>query len=347
METKVWIRKRQCKPRRGRAVTSYHLRWICPQERCWKSRRVGTDSKRAIAMAAKLEDELADGTYVNIKRITWAAFVADHATKLRARGERNAIESECALVEFGDLMKPATPMDVTYTMAERYIAKLKAKKRPNQPSTVNKKRTYIKGAMTKAIRRGYVAKNPIVRDLWEPVETKLVREITSTEEAAILKSADDLYGLRWRSLVFVAVNVGARRGELVKLSWDVVDLDGAMIRFEKTKTHKARAVPVNPDVVAVLRTLKAQTMTVGGPFVGMGGSLTPQWTRITKAAGVRGVVFHDLRRTHITRLLRRGVPVNQVMDLVGHTNPTTTLKYYAAVSRDDLRGAVAKLTQAG
>ena len=56
------------------------------------------------------------------------------------------------------------------------------------------------------------------------------------------------------------------------------------------------------------------------------------WGRICRQAGVEGVTIHDLRRTYITRLVRRGCPMAHVQKLAGHTRPETTLKYYTWVT---------------
>ena len=47
------------------------------------------------------------------------------------------------------------------------------------------------------------------------------------------------------------------------------------------------------------------------------------------AAKISHVTFHGLRHTHITHLLRSGVPVHVVSERAGHANPTVTLNIYA------------------
>ncbi len=349
---KAWVTKRKTKGK-----TSYILRWRCPTEKRWRCRKVGSDHKRALGEAAKLEEQLAEGLYRPDRKITWDAFVEDHVAKLRSRGKANAAEASQALTEFGKLMSPRSPRDVSYPMVEAYVVKLKrgrtetvggkeVEHAPNAPATINKKLTYLKGAITKAIRRGFFAAvNPIPRDLREAVDEKIVREVTDVEQAALEDAAKRLYGARWRALVFTAVNTGGRRGELLRLSWKDVSLDGGDpgVLFAKTKTHKPRRVPIGADVVDMLRRLKARTLKDGGPFVGMGWNIHREWCRIVADSKVDAVTLHDLRRTYITRLLRAGVPVKDVMRLVGHTNAETTLRYYTAVTADDLRAAVDKL----
>ena len=53
------------------------------------------------------------------------------------------------------------------------------------------------------------------------------------------------------------------------------------------------------------------------------------FTKEVAAAKIPQVTFHGLRHTHITHLLRSGVPVHVVSERAGHANPTVTLNIYA------------------
>jgi integrase len=58
------------------------------------------------------------------------------------------------------------------------------------------------------------------------------------------------------------------------------------------------------------------------------------------ATAIKRVTFHALRHTHITHLLRNGVPVHVVAERAGHANPTITLTTYAhLIGGDDERAA--------
>ncbi|MEO8757300.1 MAG: tyrosine-type recombinase/integrase, partial [Devosia sp.] len=66
-----------------------------------------------------------------------------------------------------------------------------------------------------------------------------------------------------------------------------------------------------------------------------------EFAREAAKAGVAHVTFHGLRHTHITHLLRSGVPVHVVSARAGHANAAVTLTIYAHVLPGQQEGAAA------
>ncbi|RVD32237.1 site-specific integrase, partial [Mesorhizobium sp. M4B.F.Ca.ET.019.03.1.1] len=66
-----------------------------------------------------------------------------------------------------------------------------------------------------------------------------------------------------------------------------------------------------------------------------------EFAREAELAGVAHVTFHGLRHTHITHLLRSGVPVHVVSARAGHANPSVTLNIYAHLLPGQQEGAAA------
>jgi integrase len=69
--------------------------------------------------------------------------------------------------------------------------------------------------------------------------------------------------------------------------------------------------------------------------------ISKEFARESAAAGVAHVTFHGLRHTHITHLLRSGVPVHVVSARAGHANPSITLNIYAHMLPGQQEGAAA------
>ncbi|MCH8852057.1 MAG: site-specific integrase [Planctomycetes bacterium] len=335
-EIRVWIRKRK-----GKTKTTYHLRWIDPVGGRWRNKRIGTDKRLAEREAVRLEDELHSGTHRDVRRISWAEFVDDHVGKIA--GKHHAVNIRQILIEFGAMLQPPGPHAVTFPMLESFVVKLREKGNAN--ITINSKIKLVRSAIKSAVRRSFAAKVPDGQGLRLPEDLKPPRIATDDEETKLLNAAESLFGLSVRAMVFVALNSGGRRGELFALPWTRIKLDGPkpQIHFAETKGHRDRYVPINSDVVDVLRKVQLKTAFNEGPFVDLETSFDYKWNRIVAEAGVDHITFHDLRSTYLTRLILAGVSLPVVQRLAGHAKIETTIKYYVWANDSDLRAGVSKL----
>jgi integrase len=75
-------------------------------------------------------------------------------------------------------------------------------------------------------------------------------------------------------------------------------------------------------------------------------SLSKAFASEVRAAGVPPITFHGLRHTHLTHLLRGGVPVHVVSARAGHANPTVTLNVYSHLIEGDQERAAAVMDEA-
>ncbi len=236
-ETRVWLSSRKC----ANGRRSYHLRWI---ERGvgWRSKCIGTDKRRAEGERVRMEQELRRGTYSEIRKTTWEAFANEHVARLPGADNRQA--SRRVLRDFAELFDYVSPKQVTYAMVEKYVSILRD--RGNMVATRNSKLKFLRAAFNAAVRRGYLARNPMAELRLEPEEDKIIRVATGAEQNAVEKAAERLYGFRWRALVLGALGTGGRRSELFRLPWPDVDLDDAKVVFRSTKAKRDRIVPITP-----------------------------------------------------------------------------------------------------
>lgn len=160
----------------------------------------------------------------------------------------------------------------------------------------------------------------------------------------------------------VALATGLRRGEICALKWRCVDLNSGTLLVRENlpvvngrpvpgplKTEaSARDIPLAAETVALLRD-HYERQALYAPhaesfvFTNPDGSFVnpntlSRWTRqLAVNAGLGRVRFHDLRHTHASLLLRRGVPVEVVSRHLGHTNVAFTLSRYRHVYADEGR----------
>ena len=158
-------------------------------------------------------------------------------------------------------------------------------------------------------------------------------------------------------LFVVALNTGMRRGELVGLCWDKVNLAERRIEIarivdrhglkETTKTGTIRHIPLNGPSFKVLENLSKNRTHERFVFSHGDGSLIDanhlsdrQFKQAIKRAGVRRIRFHDLRATYASNFVMAGGDIFALSKLLGHTSVEMTAKKYAALHPSFMKGAV-------
>ncbi len=145
---------------------------------------------------------------------------------------------------------------------------------------------------------------------------------------------------------------GMRRGEILTLRWEQVDLERGLLRLDPgtTKTGEGRVVPMVGDLPAVLTQWRLLTLKQwpACPWVchyqGQRLTrLTRAWDRAARRVGLDGKLFHDLRRTAIRNMVRAGVSERVAMTISGHKT-RSVFDRYDIVSERDLHEAAARVT---
>jgi integrase len=220
------------------------------------------------------------------------------------------------------------------------------------PYTVANELTVLRHMLRKARRLGYLdtvpdvdmPKKPRWRDgfLTEP-------EITRLLDAA--KESRNPY--LWTMLV-IALNTGMRKGELLGLEWQRINLAADFglspnITLYKTKSDKPRGIPVNNAVADALIGLQPDPSKrrEGRVFAKRNGAAWGQvrtaFAMALKRAGLPATWrWHDLRHTAASHLVMRGATLAAVKEILGHSDIKTTMRY-AHNSQAHLRTAVDRL----
>jgi integrase len=227
----------------------------------------------------------------------------------------------------------------------------------------------LRKAMKQAVLWQVRSSNPVdAVEAPKPVQ-KEIEAVPKEQVAAILEAArgSDLF-----LPILIALCTGMRRGEILALRWSDVDLGAlrlvvhqsleetkAGVRFKQPKTPKARrTIALPPLLIEAIRAHRQQQernrklfgrdysnnelilpLADGSPWPP--DSFTDSFTALIRRMEIAGQVrFHDLRHTHASEMLRRGVPVRTVSQRLGHANPSITLNVYAhLMSGDDERAA--------
>jgi integrase len=152
--------------------------------------------------------------------------------------------------------------------------------------------------------------------------------------------------------VVLALNTGMRKQEILKLTWEHVDLTSdfglnARIELHQTKNGKPRGVPLNRACVDVLTRMEPDPKKRVGPvFKSHDGQARHQMRTAFESActraGIEDFRFHDLRHTAASHFVMRGRSLQEVKEVLGHSDYRMTLRY-AHLSPKHLRSTVEAL----
>jgi integrase len=146
-----------------------------------------------------------------------------------------------------------------------------------------------------------------------------------------------------KPIVITALNTGMRKSEILKLTWDRVDLKNRLILLDKTKNGERREIPVNDTLYNALSGLTRHLKT---DYVFYNPETLKPYYDLKRSFGVAlrkshilDFRFHDLRHTFASRLVMKGIDLTTVKELLGHKDVKMTLRY-AHLSKPHIRNAV-------
>jgi integrase len=153
-----------------------------------------------------------------------------------------------------------------------------------------------------------------------------------------------------KAILATAFYTGMRRGEVLSLTWDKVDMENRIIRLEAadTKDKEPRVIPILPELFEILHEIP-RTLHDPHVFLFRGKPVASIKTGLIKAckdAGVNygrfekgGFVFHDLRHSFNTYMRKAGVAQSVIMKIIGHSTDEM-FRRYNSIDADDAHQAI-------
>jgi len=191
-------------------------------------------------------------------------------------------------------------------------------------ATVNRELTILKHMLKKGVEWDLVSANPAASVSPFPVQEGRLRYLAEGEIPTLLEACKKQITSPWlHALVVLALNTGARQGELLDLCYEDIDQERGLIYFGRTKNRRLKTVPMNHAVRGAVDWLLKHRygdylfMWPWGDRVG----------RTTVEAEIEKFRFHDLRHTAASYLVMNGVDLATVKELLGHREIEMTLRY--------------------
>ena len=219
-----------------------------------------------------------------------------------------------------------------------------------RPVTVNIELRTLRAFFNTAVRWRLLESNPFKIQLMR-IPEKTPTFITKQEFQKLLSVIEE----QWlKEIIIIAVSTGLRRGELVNLIWENVDLNRKLLCIEssptfRTKAGRMRIIPLNDTALYILKTKQGRDAS-GYVFTLNGKQIFADWIthlfkRYVRLANLsnQDIHFHSLRHSFASWLAQDGTSVYVIKDLLGHSDVKTT-QIYSHLQLESLHSEVNKIS---
>ncbi len=238
------------------------------------------------------------------------------------------------------------------------------------PRTIQYAHAILRAALEAALRQGLVYRN--VAKLVEGVRLDRA-EVEPLEPETVSRVLAAAQGDPWEAFYVVAIATGLRRGELLGLQWDDVDLDAGEVRVRAQLQHGERAdlkrvkgrriIPLAPMAVEALHRHRGrqleQRLQLGAGWQEhglifpsrLGTPMNPAnlWRHTQALLGRAGIPHHHLhlyRHTFASLHLAAGADLHEVSKLLGHSGVQITSDVYGHLTRQVRQAAAERIERA-
>jgi len=168
-------------------------------------------------------------------------------------------------------------------------------------------------------------------------EVKRDRWVTPEELPLLAKAINEEVNIYGRFGLWLYLLTGLRRGELLKIRWDDVDLQRKILTLVETKNGKTHYLPLSGPAINLFNEiprLDGNPYVLPGKFEGQHlVNIEKIWFRVREKAGLysedknKVVRLHDLRRTLGSWLAQSGNSLHLIGRVLNHSSQSTTAIY--------------------
>jgi integrase len=209
--------------------------------------------------------------------------------------------------------------------SEDFAAYRDERLREVKPSTVRRQLAIIKHVL--AIARDEwsvpIQSNPLTRLQFNGADQRRERRLRPGEQERLLVSARQCRNQLIAPIVILALETAMRRGELLAIKNEHIDISKRTLLIPDSKNGRARTIPLSVQAVELV-TAHAKDSRL---FPISANAFRLAWERVKRRAGIGDLNFHDLRHEAISRLFEKGLSVPEVALISGHRDLRILLRY--------------------
>ena len=275
-------------------------------------------------------------------KITVNELLDNYLTHLKNKGAKSVSRLTSDLKRIREYFGCYRAINVKPPMVDQYISE--QLKRGFANATINRGLSALKTAFNLARKQEILNDVPFFTTLREDNARQGFFE--KAEYEAILSHLPGYL----KGAVQLAYKTGWRRGEILNLKWESVDLQAKELRLWTSKNREGRCIPLQGelwDVVArqwAAREVKLKDRTLISQWVFHNKGKRIQsyykaWHTACNAAGYPGKLPHDFRRTAARNMTRAGVTETVAMSITGHKT-NSMFRRYNITSQEDKKQAL-------
>ena len=192
-----------------------------------------------------------------------------------------------------------------------------------------------------------------------------VDALSKSETETFIKAIDDL-PLIQRTMYYILLTTGVRRGECFGLKWGDIDLTSGLMRINRNVTYTTksgsvvgepktengyRTIPIAAKTLELLEKYKlAEAPAANNDFLFHSEEsktlprdpsyITKHMKKLMRRLELPNMSPHDLRHTCASLLLQGGADIKSVQDILGHADARTTLNFYARSDIARMRASI-------
>ncbi|MBT4485353.1 MAG: site-specific integrase [Candidatus Latescibacteria bacterium] len=318
--------------RRQRGSTYWSIRY---RDASGKLREESSHSIRkrdAEALLIRRKKEVLDGVKPETQRvskITLREFAPEYLKW--AKGRHRAYDrTERAVKQLVDDFGNIPLNSFTIKLLEQWQSE-RLHDRGNKPATINRLLAVLKNIFTKAYEYNKVAataREQVKLVKLFKLDNQRLRYLSPKECERLIASCDG----HIKPIVIMAINTGMRKGEILKLRWEHIDLENRIIKLDGsiTKDRERREIPITDELSNTLRNLRTRVDVpfvfhdnTGRPFKDIKKSFASALSR----AKISDYTFRDNRHTFASNFIMATGDIKSLQELLGHATLTMTLRY--------------------
>lgn len=224
-------------------------------------------------------------------------------------------------------------------------------------STIDKELTAVRTMINKAFDNDVVGSDTL--KAFKRVKNLLKKNANARDKILTMEQFNSLMSnlpLHMQAIVATAFYTGMRKGEILSLTWDKVNMDERVIRLEAedTKDREPRTIPIGDALYKILKVIP-RGLHDNHVFLYQGkrikSDIRSALIHGCEKAGILygqkvkgGFVFHDLRHSFNTHMRKAGVPESVIMQITGHST-REMFDRYNTIDSEDAKKAIEKLQE--